>query len=58
MLVHRSDHRVKENYDLVKVMDGAIEDSIQTMIMADQKAQLEGEPGGALVNMLRCACCA
>ncbi|PSC70498.1 Peptide chain release factor 1 [Micractinium conductrix] len=36
-----SDHRVKENYDLVKVMDGAIEDSIQTMIMADQKAQLE-----------------
>ena len=35
-----SDHRTKENFDLIKVMDGDLEGSIQSMIALDQKEQL------------------
>ena len=38
----RADHRTKVNYDLGKVMEGAmLEDSIQSMIMLDQQEQLK-----------------
>lgn len=36
-----SDHRIKENYDLNKVLDGEIEDCIQAMISADQQERLK-----------------
>ena len=37
-----ADHRTKVNYDLGKVMEGAmLEDSIQSMIMLDQQEQLK-----------------
>eukprot|EP00873_Tetraselmis_striata_P011047 jgi/Tetstr1/431311/TSEL_021003.t1 len=36
-----SDHRLKNNYDLNKVLDGDLEDSIQAMIMAEQREMLE-----------------
>ena len=36
-----SDHRLKQNYDLNKVLDGEIDDSIQGMISADQQEQLK-----------------
>mmetsp|Transcript_3645 Transcript_3645/g.10470 ORF Transcript_3645/g.10470 Transcript_3645/m.10470 type:complete len:412 (-) Transcript_3645:1688-2923(-) len=35
-----SDHRCKRNYDLNKVLDGDIEDSIAAMVMMDQQEQL------------------
>ena len=36
-----SDHRIKENYDLNKVLDGEIEECIQAMISADQQERLK-----------------
>lgn len=36
-----SDHRIKENYDLNKIMDGDLEDSIQAMISTDQQEKLK-----------------
>ncbi len=36
-----SDHRCKRNFDLSKVLEGDIEDSIQAMILMDQQEQLE-----------------
>ena len=36
-----SDHRIKENYDLNKILDGEIEDCIQAMISADQQERLK-----------------
>jgi peptide chain release factor 1 len=36
-----SDHRCKRNFDLNKVLEGEIEDSIQAMILMDQQEQLE-----------------
>lgn len=36
-----SDHRLKQNYDLNKVLDGEIEECIQGMISADQQEQLK-----------------
>lgn len=36
-----SDHRLKTNYDLNKVMDGEIDDCINSMIAADQQERLQ-----------------
>ncbi|GAX77554.1 hypothetical protein CEUSTIGMA_g4998.t1 [Chlamydomonas eustigma] len=36
-----SDHRIKENYDLNKVLDGDLEDCIQAMVSADQQERLK-----------------
>lgn len=36
-----SDHRTKVNYDLNKVLEGGIEESIQSMMMLDQQEQLQ-----------------
>jgi peptide chain release factor 1 len=36
-----SDHRCKMNFDLNKVLEGNIEDSIQAMYLMDQQEQLE-----------------
>jgi len=36
-----SDHRCKINFDLNKVLEGSIEDSIQAMLLMDQEEQLE-----------------
>ncbi|KAI3436138.1 hypothetical protein D9Q98_002195 [Chlorella vulgaris] len=36
-----SDHRSKVNYDLVKVLEGGLEESIQSMIMIDQQEMLK-----------------
>lgn len=36
-----SDHRSKVNYDLNKVLEGGLEESIQEMIGLDQRAQLQ-----------------
>ena len=41
MLSPLSDHRAKVNYDLNKVLEGGLEESIQEMITLDQKAQLQ-----------------
>lgn len=41
MLSPLSDHRSKVNYDLNKVLEGGLEESIQEMITLDQKAQLQ-----------------
>ncbi len=41
MVICRADHRSKVNYDLNKVLEGGLEDSIQEMITLDQKAQLQ-----------------
>lgn len=35
-----SDHRTKQNYDLNKVLEGDIEDNIQSLIAMDQQEQL------------------
>jgi peptide chain release factor 1 len=36
-----SDHRIKLNFDLNKALEGEIEDSIQSMITADQQERLK-----------------
>jgi peptide chain release factor 1 len=36
-----SDHRIKANFDLNKALEGDIEDSIQSMITADQQERLK-----------------
>lgn len=36
-----ADHRTKVNYDLNKVLEGGLEDSIQAMITLDQQEQLK-----------------
>lgn len=36
-----ADHRSKINYDLNKVLEGGLEESIQEMIGLDQRAQLQ-----------------
>lgn len=36
-----SDHRLKQNYDLNKQLDGEIEDNIQGMISLDQQERLK-----------------
>lgn len=36
-----ADHRSKVNYDLNKVLEGGLEESIQEMIGLDQRAQLQ-----------------
>lgn len=36
-----SDHRSKNNYDLNKVLEGGLEDSIQSMILIDQQEMLK-----------------
>lgn len=36
-----ADHRTKVNYDLNKILEGALEESIQAMVMLSQKEQLE-----------------
>jgi len=36
-----SDHRLKSNFDLNKVLDGEIEDAIQSMIMMEQQEMLK-----------------
>eukprot|EP00890_Picochlorum_soloecismus_P006339 jgi/Picsp_1/6706/NSC_04048-R1_peptide chain release factor 1 len=36
-----SDHRCKTNFDLNKVLEGSLEDSIQAMALLEQKEQLE-----------------
>ena len=35
-----SDHRLKANFDLNKILDGEIEDAIQSMISLDQQERL------------------
>lgn len=35
-----SDHRTKNNYDLTKMLSGAIEDPIQAMIAMEQRERL------------------
>lgn len=35
-----ADHRSKINYDLNKVMEGALDECIQTMVMLDQQEML------------------
>lgn len=35
-----SDHRTKNNYDLTKMLSGAIEDPIQAMIALEQRERL------------------
>jgi peptide chain release factor 1 len=36
-----ADHRSKVNYDLNKVMEGGIEESIQSLILLDQQEMLK-----------------
>lgn len=36
-----ADHRTKVNYDLNKVMEGGLEDSIQSMLLMDQQEMLK-----------------
>lgn len=36
-----SDHRIKVNFDLQSVLNGGLEDPIQSMISWDQKEQLQ-----------------
>ena len=36
-----SDHRAKTNYDLNKIMEGGLEESINTMVLLDQQEQLK-----------------
>jgi len=36
-----ADHRCKTNFDLNKVLEGSLEDSIQAMALLEQKEQLE-----------------
>lgn len=36
-----SDHRLKQNFDLNKALDGEIEDNIQAMISLDQQEKLQ-----------------
>ena len=36
-----ADHRTKVNYDLMKVLEGGLEESIQAMIALDQQEQLK-----------------
>jgi len=36
-----ADHRSKVNYDLNKVLEGGLEESIQSMLMLDQRLQLQ-----------------
>lgn len=36
-----ADHRSKVNYDLVKVLEGGLEEGIQSMIMLDQQEMLK-----------------
>jgi hypothetical protein len=36
-----ADHRTKVNYDLIKILEGGIEDSVQAMIAMDQQEQLK-----------------
>lgn len=40
-LIPAADHRTKVNYDLNKVLEGGLEDSIQAMITLDQQEQLK-----------------
>lgn len=35
-----ADHRCKTNFDLNKVLEGSLEDSIQAMALLEQKEQL------------------
>lgn len=36
-----ADHRSKVNYDLNKVLEGGLEECLQTMVLLDQQEQLE-----------------
>jgi len=36
-----SDHRTKNNFNLFEVLDGELEEAIQSMIMLDQQEQLQ-----------------
>ena len=41
-----ADHRSKQNFDLVKVMEGGLEDSIAAMTLLDQQEQLRAMAEG------------
>ena len=43
-------YRIKENYDLNKILDGEIEDCIQAMISADQQERLKELADGMVVR--------
>lgn len=36
-----SDHRLKQNYDLNRVLEGDLEDCVQSMVLLDQQEQLQ-----------------
>jgi peptide chain release factor 1 len=42
--------RIKENYDLNKILDGEIEGCIQAMISADQQERLKELADGMMVQ--------
>lgn len=41
MIASTADHRCKENFDLNKILEGSLEDSIQAMAILDQQEMLK-----------------